>query len=61
MKSTLHEIQLGTGREKREVVIIEGCEECVDKLRHKLAALIAQAKEEARNNPCGCKENEDVS
>lgn len=56
MKSTLHEIQLGTGREKREVVIIEGCEECVDKLRHKLAALIAEAKADAKAHPCGCKD-----
>lgn len=61
MKATLHNVQLSVKRESREVVIIEGCEECVAAFHMKLAALIAEAIEMSRTKPCGCKEVNDVS
>jgi hypothetical protein len=56
MRSALHNVQLGKEREARDVIIVEGCDECIEKFRVKLSALIAEAKEDARKNPCGCKE-----
>jgi hypothetical protein len=58
MRASLHNVQLSNKREAREVIIVEGCSECVEKFHVQLVALIAQAKEEARNNPCGCKEKD---
>lgn len=61
MRSALHNVQLGKEREARDVIIVEGCEECVAKFRAKLSKLIAEAKEEAKSKPCGCKDKENVS